>query len=383
MGILKELIKLTKEKKISLEEEKFNNYSDVRKMAILDSVKELTGKELEKAIESKPYYLPHIIGKIEDEILINLVNIATKKGVSVYDLIDKSNVISNTVIVNIAVVNQPELVLELDDMPELQDLITSKSLIEAFIKNPEVVFSECKALNSKVILRGKDRTGKDITRVTTLKKQFQRAINLYFRPNAYKGNKLDNFAKSIADRIDNVAFKNIIGGNRMTTRLSTAANETLKADPEKARVFPAKALKNWNNRTLYVVPNEVRKAIKNQKVNYSEYYGHMLGELNNPSLNSFSQKERTNFAKKCVAICPEIFFALDKIKAFADISKMLTVQLSAYEAFKDNKQLQKEVLKMVDPEQQKKLLAKVKSNETRRANKQKTKNDAEIVMEIK
>ena len=63
----------------------------------------------------------------------------------------------------------------------------------------------------------------------------------------------------------------------MLTRSTTAINETLKRNPEKGKVVPAKALQRWNNRVLYIIPSEARKMIKKDKAYYDIYRGYLLG----------------------------------------------------------------------------------------------------------
>jgi hypothetical protein len=375
MGIFREFINSRKKKKETLEEKKFNALSVEQKKEVCDKVLQLNGNGIENMISKKPYILPYIIADVKVEEVERLVDIATKKGVSVYDLIDKNNRFANSAILNIAAKNQPELILELDDMPALQDLITSDTLIEAFTKNPEVLFSNCKALESSIKTFGTKRDGTEGVRYTKLKTQLQRAMNLYFRPESYSSNGFDDFAWSIAGRIDDNTFGQKVASNKMTTRSTTAANETLKQDPNKGAVVPAKTLHNWNNRVLHTLPNEVRKKLRKSKVNYSEFQKYIIGLLKNPSLNSFSDKEKTKLAKKCVSILPEVYFELSKIAAFEDTAKELTVQLTAYETFKKQKK-DVEALKLLgtlSEKEVKKLEARVKANKTRKANKTKKK----------
>ncbi len=383
MGFFSDILNSLKEKKDNLSENKFENLTDDERKTAIKKLLSLSEKQLQNEVRKKPYVLSYIIDNVTNVNLEKLVDIATANGASLYSLIDKSSNISNEKIVNIAVRNQPELVVELEDMPNLQDMITVESLIEAFKKNPEVLFSNCKALNEKIEQKGVYKNGKQFTRKSTIKTQLQRALNLYFRPDAYKGNVLDAFAIKIAESIDNKKFKEIVAGNKMIMRSTTAANETLKRNPEKGRVFPAKALKHWNNRTLYVIPNEVRKHVKNTKVEYQKYYDYMLGLLHNSALNSFSEKQRINFVKKCVKICPELYFTLDKINCFEGFSRILTIQLSAYETFKSRNELEMQnlVLGFAGEEQKKVLLAKAKANKTRQENKKHKKEEKAVEAE--
>ena len=385
MGIISEIFKSRREKKAQQEQQRFDEMNETERSSYLRDIVKMPEQKIKEEIEKKPYILPYIFGDLNTKNLNDLVDIATKNNVSIYSLVDKNENISNATIINIAVENQPELVLELDDMENLQDLISSEALITAFTKNPEVLFSNCKALKTRITLKGDKKGDKDVVRVSTLRAQLQRALNLYFRPEAYRGNKLDDFAKGIADRIQTDSFLKIVESNKMLIRSTTAANETLKRNPEKGRVIPAKALKNWNNRTLYVIPNEARKKlkIKGEQLYYTKHYNYVLGLMKNSSLMSFSKEELTRFAKRCVSVCPDVFFALDKIKAFEGVSDELTIQITAYETFKKygDKILQERVLDCVNPEQQKKLLAKVKANETRKANKNSSKSKAKKEVE--
>ena len=333
MGFFKNIYNSIKERKATKEEEQFNKLSADEKVEYLDKIASLDDVKLKKAIEKQPYLLPHLISSLESNIYVDLIDIATKKGVDLFDLIDKNPNINNTSIINITAKNQPELILELDDMPNLQEKITTDTVIAAFIKNPEVLFSNCPALNQRIVLRGKDKEDKEVKRSSTLRVQLQRAMNLYFRPEAEMKNGFDNFAKSIAEQINNKKFAEIVAGNKMTTRVTTAANETLKRSPEKGRVVPAKTLHNWNNRVMYTLPNEARKGIRKSKVSYKTYANYLMGLLSNPALNSFSKEEKTRLAKRCVSIVPELYFELSSLN-HAESAEQLTVQLSAYEAYK-------------------------------------------------
>ena len=373
-------------------EEKFNKLDYKKKQEIINKVMKLKHDALDRAIEKQPYLLPEIIGNVpvEEMNVIKLLNIATKANVSIYDLVDKNTSISNSLIVNIAVSNQPQLIMELDDMPQLQDLITPDTFVNAFTKNPEVLFSTAKALNKNIIVSSTVVNGQRKVKKSPLKVQLQRALNIYFRPEVYTGTNFDEFAKSIADDIKSKNFADIVTSTKMITRSVTAANETLKVNPEKARVMPATALKNWNNRVLYTYPNMVKKQMAKNGVDYHTYYEHMLGLLKNSSLNSFSEEERARFAKKCVAICPDLIFELPKIKAFEHISGKLTVQLSAYEGFKaknENDKASSLMLWVDDEKRRKDILQKAKANETRRANKLKKASDKnednDVVMTLK
>jgi len=371
MNIFKEFFNTRKKRKEEEEEQKFNKMTQKQKEVICINAKNLDEKALKNLIAKKPYLLSHIIADLEVDYIPELVDIATKKEIDIDNLVGKSTIIQNETIVNIAVKNRPELVLELDTRKDLQNLISADSLIVAFTKDPNVLYSSCEVLNSKLTLHGKDKEGKDITRTATLKSQLQRAMNLYFRPESMMNNGFDSFAKSIADKIDEKLFMEKVFGNKMTTRSTTAANEMLKQDPSKASVTPAKALHNWNNRVLHVVPNKAKRETKASADKYKMYKLYILGLLENPALNSFSEKEKTSLAKKCVSIVPELYYNLVTLQAFNAVAKKLTVQLSAYEAFK--KQGKKDdmeyMLDFIGKENQKKVLARSKANATRRANK--------------
>ena len=161
----------------------------------------------------------------------------------------------------------------------------------------------------------------------------------------------------------------------MTTRSITAANETLKQDPQKGSVVPAKTLHNWNNRVLYTIPNQARRETKKSANKYEAYREYLLGLLQNPSLNSFTETEKTKLVKKCVSIVPEVFFDLDKVKGYENVKNKLTVQLTAYETLKKmgNKEDAELLLSDIGAEQSKKVLAKAKANVTRKANKKASK----------
>lgn len=380
MSIFKDFFNVLTKNKAVAGENKFSKLSEEKKQDVIDKTAALKGDALDRVIEKQPYLLPFIIGDISGDVHFEkLVDIATKANVGIYDLVDKTEKISNAQIVNIAVKNQPQLVFELDDMPSLQDLITQETFIDAFIKNPEILFSDCKVLKSRITISGTSKKGKKFTRTTTLKAQLQRAMNLYFRPETEKD--YDTFAKSIADRLGGKTFETIVESNKMTTRSVTAANETLKKNPAKGKMMPAKALKNWNNRVLYTVPNVAKKSIgsvsseeKNKRNEiYKKYSAYIVGLLKNSSLKSFTEKERTKLAKRCVSICPEVYFELLKIEGFKKPAEELTVQLSAYEAFKAKNDVagKLRLLSVVDAKREQQIRSRSQANETRKANKAK------------
>ena len=374
MSIFSEFLNKRRERKVSVEEKKFNQLDATSKKKVCEKLLALKQNAFAKEIEKRPFLLPFVIADLNkyDFDVLNAIDIATKKGVSVYDLVDKNQLISNQSIVNIVAKNQPDLILELDDMPALQDLITPETVIAAFTKNPEIIFSNCKALDTKIKVSGTNRDGTEGSRTTSLKTQLQRAMNIYFRPESYTGNKYDSFAKAIADKINSAEFTQKVQSNKMTTRSTTAANETLKRNPKKGQVMPAKTLKNWNNRVLYTIPNQVKKQIKLSKQNkkYNEYMDYLKGLLINPSLNAFNEQEKTKLAKRCVSLCPELVFELQNINGFENISEKLTVQLSAYEAFKTRNQTEmiEALFEMIGQQNTKKVIARHKANVTRKSN---------------
>lgn len=377
MGIFKEYVKALKNNRLVKNEANFEKMNEKERKKLISTIKKLDEKKLEREIEKAPYIFPHVIGdlKVSKETMEKLVAIASKNDVNVYDMIDKKSILTNAEIVNVAVKNQDGLFFELEDMPALQDLITTETLIELFVNNPEVIFANYKLLDKKFEIEGINKDGKESKRSTTLRKQFQRALNIYFRPNTYRGNKFDEFAKSIADKISTEQFNKLVQENKVLTRSTTAANEILKKEPQKGEIMPAKALKRWNNRVLYTIPNQIRKELKS-KVSadrYKKFVKYNLGLLQNSSLGAFTEKERTKLAKRCVTICPEIFFELTNINEFAHTAKELTVQLSAYKALKDRGQteLKDKLLSNVGEAQSKKIVARDKANTTRNKNKAK------------
>ena len=120
------------------DEDDFVKLDDKEKKDYIKTVGSIYDIEtLKYAISQSPFVLQDIIGKLKftENQIAELVDIATANGASVYDLVDKGSKLSNGSIINIAVRNNPELVLELDDMPSLQDLITMETFIKAFVKN--------------------------------------------------------------------------------------------------------------------------------------------------------------------------------------------------------------------------------------------------------
>ena len=368
--------KSKKRQSVEEREAKFKKLSVSEQQKIVDEL--LTHRDdeayLAEAVGKEPYLLSYVIGSLRDKNCMPLIDIATKNGASVYDLIDKNENINNSTIVNVACVNQPELVLELDDMPSLQDMITTETVIKAFVKNPEILFSSCKALESKIRVTGTKKDGTPTVRYATLRTQLQRAMNLFFRPSK-NPNEFDRFAQTIAKEIEknSESFLERVQNNKMITRSTTAVNETLKRNPEKGKVVPAKALHKWNNRVMYTIPNQAKKLIRKEKSNYEAYKAHLLGLLSNPSINSFTEQEKAKLVKRCVSVVPDLYFDLKAITEvdYSSIVKQLTVQLSAYEAYKamHDKKSAEFLLKSLSEAEAKKVLAKSKSNTTRKANK--------------
>ena len=365
------------EKRQSVEEREaeFKALSVKEQQKVVDKLLAIRDDEayLAEVMEKEPYLLSYIIGRLKDTNCIPLIDIATKNGASVYDLIDKNDHIHNATIVNIACINQPELILELEDMQALQDLVTSDTVIKVFVKNPMILLSSCRALDSKIKVEGTKKDGSKIVRYASLRNQLLRAINIHSRPKCYMGNGLDRFAKSIADKIEGSMFDKKLSDNRMITRSTTAINETLKKSPEKGKVVPAKALQRWNNRVLYIIPSEARKMIKKDKAYYDIYREYLFGYLSNASMNSLSEETVTKLVKRCVSIVPDLYFDLEVIEEvdYSKIAKQLTVQLSAYEAYKamHDKKGAEFLLESLTEAEAKKVLAKSKSNTTRKANK--------------
>jgi len=105
MGILESLFNSIKskkeqidEKKVSNEESKFNLLSLEEQNMFLNKILELDNQKLKKYVEKKPYILPHIMDKVDDREYLNLVDIATKNGVSFLDLVGKNPNISDKLI---------------------------------------------------------------------------------------------------------------------------------------------------------------------------------------------------------------------------------------------------------------------------------------------
>ena len=341
---------------------------------------------LKYAISQSPFVLQDIIGELKftENQIAELVDIATANGASVYDLVDKGSKLSNGSIINIAVRNNPELVLELDDMPTYSDLITTESFLVAFVKNPAIILSDCKALKTTIILKGKKADGTEGTRRSNLRAQCLRAFNLYYRPEAIQTNGFDDFAKEIADSIfANATFKKALENKKLITRSTTLANECIKGDVSRSRYLPAQTFKLNNNKVLFLV---VRQARKFQKANkdYKLTKTIILDFIKNESLATFNEKTKEKLARRCVEVCPEIFFELKNIKEMAETANSLTVQMSAYKTFKTRKQteLQEKLVAEIGEERAKKVVARNKANETRKKNAE-AKKELEKELELK
>ena len=142
----KNIFKCSKHQSLEEREAKFKALSVKEQEAIVNKLLGHKDDEafLAETVEKEPYLLGYLIGKLKGKNVLPLVEIATKNGASVYDLIDKNLSIANATIVNIACENQPELILELEDMPNLQDTVTAETVIKAFVKNPLILLSSCR-----------------------------------------------------------------------------------------------------------------------------------------------------------------------------------------------------------------------------------------------
>ena len=340
-----------------------------------NSLRERKEKKNNARVEAKTQeVLNYITGK--DKVSLadarELVNIATKQGVNLYDLVDKGSNLSNEEIVNIAVRNQPELVLELDDKPRYQDLISVETFIEAFANNPMVILSNCKALKEKIEVVGKNADGTEKRQKSNLRAQCLRALNMYYRPKTKVKNGFNDYAIKIVEKIEkNAEFEKNLQNKRILTRSTTVANESIKKDASKSKYFPADALKLNNNKVLFLIPRTLHFG----KLDYEKQKNIILEFLKNPSLNAFENKTKEKFVKRCVKYWPEIYFELKNIQGLEFTANSLTVQLSAYATFsaRDKDYSAKIILKEVDEERAKKILAKEKANNTRYANKIKAK----------
>ena len=388
MGILKEIFKKVKDEKTLKEEGKFNKLSDAQKNEVVNGLLRLDDYQLQKKISAHPYLMPYLMAKKDMSHIypVGLVDIALEKGVSIYDLLDKSTTVSNDTIINHAIIGHPEIVFEIEDKKQYADHIWDWALEKAFIKNPQIMFSSLKKLDEPIELTRYeyvDGERKIFIRKSTLRKVFQRALNLYFRPEAYSEKQFDDWSKEIAGLINVDNFVEKVQDNKMITRVTTAANETLKRNPEKGSVIPGSALHMNNNKVMYVIPNQARKALKHSNNNYDAYWKYMTGLLMNPALNTASNAEKTRLVKRCVSIIPEIYFGLHKVAGYENVLNQLTVRVTAYETFrKQNKDFEADaLLQHISEEDQKKVLARAKANVTRKKNKaQKAKEEKELAL---
>ena len=387
MGILKDIFKIVKDKKTIKDEEKFNKLSEEQKEEVVNKLAELQSKQqesdlLEKKVAEAPYIMPYLISKLNWKHGYDpkLVSIALENGISIYDLLDKNKDISNDDILNFAVETNPEIVFEIEDKKQYSDLITRDSIIKAFQKNPQVIFADLKVFDEddehKIVLKREEYVNneqKEFTRKTTLRKLLKRALNLYFRPEAYSEKQFDGYAMEIASQIKSDSFVEKVEDNKMTTRVITAANETLKRNPEKGRVVPGSVLHMHKNRVMYVIPNQAKKNVNKSQENYKNYRKYMHGLLENSALKLSQTEEKVRIVKRSVSIVPELFFDLKKDEAYRDVLNKLTVQLSAFEAFKnqDKNKDASTLLTLVGAENEKKILSRAKANKTRKANKNK------------
>ena len=355
-------------------EAQFEKLPDAEKNAYLTNIMNmLSESDIESAVKKTPFVLKNIIGglKVSEDCGKKLVDIATKAGESVYDLIDKGAIVSNEDIVNIAVINQPELILELDDMPRLQDMITRGTFIYAFAKNPTVILSNAKVLKQKFTIDYVDKNGKDAKRNVNLRSQLLRAINLYYRPNATASSGYDKFAYRITTLMEaNENFATAIKGKKITTRLATPVNEMIKQNPSSGRYLPGESLKLNNNKVLYLTPKQIR--LKNARTKeYNDVVQEVVDFLKNPALNAFDQNTKNKLVRRCVEVWPETYFELKNIKGLEDTANCLTVQMSAYKTLKNRKQteLLNKLAGQIGEEQTKKVVARNKANQTRKQNK--------------
>lgn len=375
-----ESIKLKREesvaKKVSREEAAFNNLSIEEQNSKINEILQLDNKRLEKLIEKKPSVLSIIMGKIDDKEYLKLIDIGTKNGANVLDLVGKSTNIPDKIIVNIGVLNQPNLIYSRLMPKKYKDMVSAASLVELFLSDPGVALSDCQELETKIKIKGVKKDGKEYTRYTSLRSQLLRAINLYMRPRIYKDNGFDKYAKSIADKINGAEFVKAL--ENLTSSLTTAANEVLSKMPEKAKSSSSSTLHNWNNRVAHKLPKLAKeefrktKALKDSKQNVVREKWHKLlcGLLSNPAINSFSKTEKVSLVKDCVTALPEIFYDLKSL-GLKDMAKNSAIQLYTYQTFKSLKMKEEaeSLLEFIGEEQKKKVLSRHKANITRKANK--------------
>ena len=370
------------EKKVSVEESKFNSLSLEEQEMYINKIMELSNQKLAKHIEKRPYDLSHIMHRVADRNYRELVDIATKKGASVVDLVGKNPEIDDKVIVNIGVKNQPDAIYGSTLPKQYKDMVSAETLVKLFLSNPAVVLSGCKELNSTVEVKGVKKDGTECVRYPKLKTQLLRAINLYMRPNIYKNNGFDSFAKSVADKVNGAEFVKSL--ENLTSSLATAGNEVLTKTPEKAKSTSASALHNWNNRVAHKLPklakSEIKreKALKSSKLNVAreKWYKLLCGLLSNPSINSFTEKEKISLVKDCVTASPEIYYDLKSL-GLKDIAQKPIIQYSAYKTFKSLKMHEeaKALLDYIGEKESKKVLASTKAVKARKVSKKSEKTE--------
>lgn len=382
MGIFEKLLNGIKfigsekeEKKISVEEAKFNSLDLAQQKIYINEILKKDDKKLLKYIETKPYILPHIMDKIENRDFVSYIDIATKKGVNILDLLGKNPNINDKLIVNIGVMNDPDLIFSSKLPKKYKDMVSAEILIQLFLSNPAVVLSDCAELQTSIKVKGVRKDGKEQVRAVSLKSQLLRAINLYMRPESYKDNGFDKYAKIIANQINGPVFlKNL---EKITSTLTTAANEVLTKMPEKAKSSSSSALHNWNNRVAHKLPKLAKSDLKKSKVLQAskakvvreKWYKLLCGLLSNPSINSFSKEEKISLVKDCVTALPEIYYELAALE-LKDIAKETSIQLYTYETFKKLKMEDSAegLLDYIGEEQKKKVISRSKANQTRKAN---------------
>lgn len=379
MGIVDLFSKLKSkrgEKKVSSEETKYNSLSLDEQKVFVNKIMELSDAKLKKYIEKRPFDLAHIMDKVDERDYMGLIDIATKKGASVVDLVGKNPNISDKDIINAGVKNQPNIIYG-NGMPKMyKDMITANTLITLFLSDPAVVLSGCKELGSSVEVRGVKKDGQEYVKHPTLKTQLLRAINLYMRPEIYKKNGFDDFAKSIADRVNGAEFVKAL--ENMTSLLATAGNEVLTRTPEKAKSSSASTLHNWNNRVAHKLPKLAKSEVKRAKVLKesklevvrSKWYKLLCGLLSNPAINSFKEREKVSLVKDCITVIPEIYYDLPALN-LKDIAEKSVIQYSAYKTFKSLKMHDeaKGLLEYLGEKESKKVVASTKAVAKRKANK--------------
>lgn len=393
MGIFKDFFDLRKKNKAEMDGKKFEELSLEEQAKECDRILAFKDyKEFKKNLAKKPYLLPYIMSDLDLDYqkMLEVIYIGTKD--TDFDL-DKllevaNNKISKKDIIEVALKNKPEYAIEKYNRPEILNYLGSDAIIDMFAKYPAVINADCDALKTKgkdITLFGKGKNDKVITRKSTLLAQLKRALNLYFRPEAKQDNGFDDFALTIVNKIEDKPFLESVFSENMIKYIPTAANEMLKKNPEKARIVPGKTFHLWNNRTFYVVPNEVRKKLKSARVKYAKARELQLGELKNASLKSFTEAEKINLVKKCVKNVPENYFDICKMENYSETKNNGAVQLYTYVAFKkQGKQDEITALfKMVGSKSEKKILAREKANATRKANKRaKAKAEKEATKEL-